>query len=184
MRIVRAYNQDLLDNPQVVLEDVGRKLLQIEGNYLIILPGENQALSRWFDIPIYDSMERTMAVIEEMGAGEWLEDISDVGVNGVVLHRQKRYPDSGQSVSDEWIRITDPDEIREILKLTSPVSIYAGFSGGIFMEESYVRVEVIRDIQDHEFGMETQESATLGYFREDMLPEKYSDGWLTDGLQQ
>ena len=72
--IAEAYNRDLLDNPETVLLNRGKLLVSLELNhsnydssYLDNYWIRNQRLE------IYESMENTIAALEQLGYGNWVE---------------------------------------------------------------------------------------------------------------
>ncbi|MCM1044597.1 MAG: ABC transporter permease [Candidatus Gastranaerophilales bacterium] len=65
--IIRAYNQDVLENPQVILSGGERLLVTID------LRGHKNRWQQWYRLDVYESMEHTVEALRQAGYGEWVE---------------------------------------------------------------------------------------------------------------
>lgn len=65
--IIRAYNQDVLEDPQVILSGGERLLVAIE------IKGQSKWWQEWRRLNIYESMEHTLEALRQAGYGEWVE---------------------------------------------------------------------------------------------------------------
>ena len=84
--IAEAYNKDLSENPETVILDQGKLLVSLElfhdSNYMggYRDDGYLDDYIRYQHLDIYESMENTIAALEELGYGNWVEqtDLSDI----------------------------------------------------------------------------------------------------------
>lgn len=84
--IAEAYNKDLSMNPETVLLDQGKLLVSLDlihdSNYMggYRDDGYLDDYIRYQHLDIYESMENTIAALEELGYGNWVEqaDLSDI----------------------------------------------------------------------------------------------------------
>lgn len=80
--IAEAYNKDLLENPETVLLNQGKLLTSLE------LSRSNYRGDYWFRsqrLDIYESMENTIAVLEELGLGDWVEQTDSGEISEIQL---------------------------------------------------------------------------------------------------
>lgn len=90
--VIRAYNQDLLENPENVLTGRGRLLA-----WLQISPLEETTLD------IYDSMERTAEALRQAGLGKWVRILEQSEVASVKLGLAYGYGDRADSTAEDLI---------------------------------------------------------------------------------
>jgi len=186
--IIRAYNEDVIEDPEGVLQGGGRLLCRVEMSF----SGHD---GRYLDV--YEDMERTTAALEEAGFREWVtpmaasetaeislplgsfvgsaataeEIIFKAGVHyGLYDDREE---EGGEGVSAEtsdemWqiygsepvVRIADPAEVEELMELVSYISPLRGWN--LFQKE-YVSVGITDAVGDR----------GTCYIPMGALPEKY-----------
>lgn len=73
--IARAYNQDILEDPECALVGSGRLLTRIDCTTL-----DSDGLSKSFRMSVYETMERTIEALRQAGLGEWVavEETSNI----------------------------------------------------------------------------------------------------------
>lgn len=95
--IVEAYNQDVLKDPEGTFRSGGKRLVGISFD----MRGENGNFS--VEISVYDTMERTVAALEDAGLGEWVEEL-DPGELASVTLTLRDYSGSGPDAEETIAR--------------------------------------------------------------------------------
>lgn len=158
--IMEAYNQDIINNPDLALVGEGRLLTQITCE---ISDSNDDYYSVYLDV--YDTMVNTVRALQTEGYGEWVEEVAPEGIKELRLYLGY-YPDkdatpeelielardtygfyTAQEVSENevyreattivcevggepYLTITDKNEIAEILNNCDYNSAYR--SGSVF----------------------------------------------------
>ena len=90
--IIRAYNQDLAEDPERAVADQGRLLVRVQ-------------LNTWDSIglEVYDDMEHTMEALRQAGCGDWVrvEEASDIASVELGLFYDGKDYLTGQAVTGE-----------------------------------------------------------------------------------
>lgn len=77
--IIRAYNEDVLADPEAALLGKGRLLVRME---LVLGQGRNEGI---FALDIYETMERVLEALNQAGYGEWIAVAESAHVRAVEL---------------------------------------------------------------------------------------------------
>ena len=153
--LVRAYNQDVLENPDVMLTGQARSLVRLNVS-LCVDPGQEGSNGEKYSMLVYDTMKRTIEVLDRIGYGEWVADIPAENIEELHLIL-------GASTRDDPVLetvITDPGEIREFAQLFGYVTPYGQSSA---FREKLIMIDV-KDVEGHSYRCRIPIS---------MLPEKY-----------
>ena len=119
--LAEAYNQDVLEDPGVVLTGQERALVRIkfqlnEKNYFVL---------------VYDTMERTKETLKQMGYGDWLQGVAPERIERMRLFRTV----ATRNDSPQEVVITDKEVIRELAGRLGYVP-WDDHAGGVFREKA------------------------------------------------
>lgn len=78
--IIEAYNQDVLENPEGAFLGTGKRLVNM--SFDIKDSKGKSAIAR---ISVYDTMERTVAAMQDAGFGEWVSETDPDAIAGMKL---------------------------------------------------------------------------------------------------
>lgn len=172
--LVKAYNQDVLAQPERIVTRDGRAFLRVS------MRSFGPAGIRDSELVILDFMENTLRALEEIGYGEYTADVDSSRVEEIILflpETEAAEPETAETegaqaeaaqtetaqaeAAERTLRITDRAEIEELLALVD-------YDEGWFASWERQRGNII-SLQIIE---KTGEEWSAG-IRKDMLPQKY-----------